>query len=147
MIRAKILSATANILAWLGVFLLSWLIYAQFDLQTGRAGIYAAAVTLVAMLQILFWTQKGQWLDNFTLEQSAVCLAGTIVLISLKGALDLAYSGLSSPTVPNIQIALDKSGRWGMLLTLVVTVIFVTGFSLTSLRLVIRSALGLSLKE
>ncbi|MBL8515529.1 MAG: hypothetical protein JNM76_01055 [Betaproteobacteria bacterium] len=145
--KPRLLSAIANILAWLCVFLLSWLIYAQFDAQTGRAGICAAGVTLIAMLQILFWTQKGQWLDDFTLAQSLACLAASIMLVTLKGTLDLAFAGLHSPSALNIQIAMNKSPPWGMLMTLVLAIIFVTGFSLTSLRLAIRSALGLSLKE
>jgi hypothetical protein len=133
----------ANLLAWLGGFLLSWLVYAQFDTQIGRAGIYALALTSCGILMILYSSQRGEWLHGLNLRTSLYYLAGTLLFVAIKGFVDLLLAGKSTPTVANIQIAMDKGGRWGMLLTLTVATIFVTGFFMTSLRMLLRRKFGI----
>ena len=141
--KQRLFSVLANALAWLGTFLVSWAIYSQFDTQAGRAGIYAAAVTLTALLQIIFWTQEGEWLAEFSLGKSSMLLIASIGFVTLKGFIDLLFVGHTSPSIPNIQEALQRNSRWGMLLTLILAVIFVTGFALTTLRLMLRRLFGL----
>lgn len=141
--KQGLLSTSANTLAWLGAFFASWAIYAQFDTQTVRAGIYAAAVTLTAMLQILFWTQKGELLCKLRLRESILLLMSAIGFVALKGYIDLLFAGYTSVSAANIQAALNKNSPWGILLTIILAVIFVTGFALTTLRLSLRKMFGL----
>lgn len=130
-----------------------WACFAIFDSQTGRAGIYAAAVAACGFLNVAYEQQAlvRQRLNGPSSEGilypvnfsgALLRLVAVVLIVTGKGILDLHFTGLHELTVANIQSALHKGGEFGMLSTLIFALVAGTAYGALTLRLGMRLLMG-----
>lgn len=144
----RLKSLAVDLLSLVLVWLALWWCFAQFDSQTGRAGIYAAAVASCALLFVAFEQQPFVSASLFSRQPPSsegvlypLTFVGALLrfflvafVVAIKGFFDLRFTGHHELTVQNIQSAMNKGGEFGMLATLLLAVVAGTGYATLTIR-------------
>jgi len=149
-------SFAVDLLTFSLVWILLWWCFALFDSQTGRAGIYAAAVAACTILFVAYEQQPYASKSLFSRELPRsegvlypVTFSGALLrfmavvcIVLFKGFFDLRFTGHLELTIKSIQSAMSKGGEFGMLATLIFAVVAGTGYATLTIRKGLRLISG-----